>query len=377
MHTVPYIQANKVLYTLDCFHATFASDQDGEPFIIPLFVPTYTRYSEHSSTMPRNEVDTAIELATMDSPEFSSVLQALRDNPSSPPPSARDAADLSTLVYYAEARALLRREHLSLQAYCPIIAAFTLVILIGIVLPFPTSRAWHFPHLLDLAAVVPCLPLTWSGRVRLVTLSSHIAVAYLTWTKLPAPHRASKASLPTHEDFMLSLETTVKSPDDTRKGGDDEDSCMVCWGSEEPLAVLPCRHSTCKSCLSSMASRGQTACPLCRAPLFRLRSDTYWIRWQKARISLYASNLISLTITFAYHVRRGEYTVAGLNILTLLCTLLPSCVTGYCIWQRGEDWWRDEGTRPGASTWSSVKTMVALAAVVAAFNWYQHHFVFE
>lgn len=101
------------------------------------------------------------------------------------------------------------------------------------------------------------------------------ALGYTTWSLLPGSF--TSLDLPSHSAFMKGLGKQDKQAE-----------YMVCW-DKHTLAQLPCGHGLCERCLQLMGRHCQTACPMCRNPLFEVMD------WSV--LAAMKSAIISLTIT--------------------------------------------------------------------------------
>lgn len=222
----------------------------------------------------------------------------------------------------------MRRAPVSLLPHMAIITS----IIFGIDLAYSLIRRKLTWHRIAQNIVV------WSCSVGLLHLSQPrevwtfcLALGYTVWNLLPGSF--TSLNLPTHSTFMRTLEVQDKQAE-----------CMVCW-EELCLAALPCRHEACERCLQLMGDDCQTACPMCRKPLFGV------LDWQvlAAMKTSVVSMAITSTICFPealHEILRRHYLHGG---IWMACHFL----VGFMLWlivtrgiiPRKETWWR---LTPGA-----------------------------
>jgi hypothetical protein len=136
------------------------------------------------------------------------------------------------------------------------IAAITYTILGISVLLTLLGRAstWRRQITWDIVACSTCLALQYHlPQTREVWILC-LALGHATWNLLPGSF--TSLDMPTHSTFMRTV-----------KMQDEQADCIVCWDTDF-LAQLPCGHVICKPCLQLMGKHFQTACPMCRRPLF-------------------------------------------------------------------------------------------------------------
>jgi hypothetical protein len=222
--------------------------------------------------------------------------------------------------------------------------AFTAAVLCSLLLQYP--RPAFSNYIPDLTAILSCLLLHLRKPT---TLSLSLAIAYATWTFLPGSF--ASLNLPNYATFKRT--TTFIQPKD------DSDECKVCWDTAHALAQLPCRHHVCEGCLDLMNSHFQTACPICRAPLF-CSNDRACFVLTKAAVACGAVNTTLHLLVCVYEVRSGPN-------LSAMLSFGFSCMIGrylrmYWVLIRnfGEDWWRGSPATVGSSTWSVQAAGLAL-----------------
>jgi RNA polymerase subunit RPABC4/transcription elongation factor Spt4 len=132
----------------------------------------------------------------------------------------------------------------------------TLVVLCGLPLQW-SHRTWS-EVLKDLLACVLCLCGHFTRMLPRLLFS--LAIAYVAWVS--TPESFSSLTLPRHSKFMRTLffppGEELEEPEESK----------VCWDDNNRLAHMPCGHRFCESCLQLMGEQFQTACPMCRVPLF-------------------------------------------------------------------------------------------------------------
>jgi hypothetical protein len=174
-----------------------------------------------------------------------------------------------------------------------------------------------------------------------------LALGYTTWNLLPGSF--ASLDLPSHSSFMQRL-----------KLQDKQAECLICWGLHT-LAKLPCGHGVCKPCLHSMGKHCQTACPMCRTPLFGVMD------WPALAAMKTAISSLTVVIPLCLRValdegKRNHYRNFAIWMGCFYFTgfMLCGAVTRMVI-PRGDNWWRlsfgqwrlgHVGVIFGSSVWS-------------------------
>lgn len=171
-----------------------------------------------------------------------------------------------------------------------------------------------------------------------------LALGHCVWNLLPGSF-GSSFDLPSHATFLRNLHIR------DQPGGE----CMICWDDTSLLANLPCNHQSCKDCLQHMGSYGQTACPLCRRPLFAALDWPILAAMKTIVASMAIQNALAL-LNAQYELRQGDVRQALIWTVAL-------AVAGSIFWYvvvglvlpNEEDWWR---LAPGglslATTWGAL-----------------------
>lgn len=189
---------------------------------------------------------------------------------------------------------------------------------------------WHYKpwssRLGDILSYISCLTLHNTTHP---WLSLTLAISYTIWQALPGSF--ASLNLPSHEKFMRSL-----SP---HENAEKEQDCMICWDDEKPLAILPCKHMACVSCLRLMGENLQTACPLCRTPLFS-QYDMVMLAFSKATVCVTTLNILANVVLLAHFLQHGEWFQASLVLCFLgfvgwMGVKLPAAARAW-----GINWWR-------------------------------------
>jgi hypothetical protein len=178
-----------------------------------------------------------------------------------------------------------------------------------------------------------------------------LALGYTIWNLLPGSF--ALFDLPSHSAFMRNLRVR-----------DQSGKCIVCWDTRL-LAVLPCKHEGCKDCLQLMGEYGQTACPLCRTPLFGARDWPVLAAMKTVIASMGVQTALCL-LNAQYEIRRGILLNAVVWMVAF-CFAVPVfwCVLVYIIIPNSEDWWCKSSGRFGlATTWASVGSTVGVVVMV-------------
>lgn len=194
-------------------------------------------------------------------------------------------------------------------------------------------------YLLHLLTKPPTLPLT-------------LALAYAAWTFLPGSF--ASLNLPSYATFKRT--TTFITP---KEDASESDECRVCWDTAHALAQLPCGHRVCEGCLDLMNEHCQTACPICRLPLFA-SSDAACFVLTKASVAVGVVNTTLHVLVCVHEVRSGHNLGAMLSFGF-------SCMIGRYLWlcgilirEFGENWWRGSPATVGSSTRSVKAACLAL-----------------
>jgi hypothetical protein len=178
-----------------------------------------------------------------------------------------------------------------------------------------------------------------------------LALGYTIWNLLPGSF--ALFDLPSHSAFMRSLRVRAQPS-----------KCIVCWDTRV-LAVLPCKHESCKDCLQLMGEYGQTACPLCRTPLFGARDWPVLAAMKTVVASMGVQTALCL-LNAQYEIRRGSISNTVVWMVAS-CFTVPVfwCVLVYIILPNSEDWWCKSSGRFGlATTWASVVSTVGVIVMV-------------
>ena len=176
-----------------------------------------------------------------------------------------------------------------------------------------------------------------------------LAMGYTLWNLLPGSF--ALFDLPSHSTFMRNLRVQ-----------DQPGRCIVCWDTRI-LAALPCKHESCNDCLQLMGEYGQTACPLCRTPLFGARDWPVLAAMKTVVASMGVQTALCL-LNAQYEIRRGGLLNTVVWVVAS-CFTVPVfwCVLMYIVIPNSDDWWckssgRFSSTTTGASVVSSVGVIV-------------------
>lgn len=212
--------------------------------------------------------------------------------------------------------------------------------------------AWS-GYVRDLVAVLSCL---FPHIRKSAAVSLGLSIAYVAWTLLPGSF--ASLNLPGYAAFMRS--TTLDQP----KDDDESDECKVCWDTAHALAQLPCGHHCCQGCLQLMNEHFQTACPVCRRPLFSSYDRAIFIV-TKASVASGAVNTALHFLTCVHEVRSAKYYSA-------LFSLGFSCMIGRYLWnywilvrEFGENWWHGAPATVGLTATSLRAACFALVTGLA------------
>lgn len=202
----------------------------------------------------------------------------------------------------------------------------TLHVLCGLPLQWPYKRWPAIPR--DLLASLLCIyghSLTGTPP----RLPFSLAVAYVVWVSTPGSFRS--LTLPRHSEFMCNL---------TLPPNEEPEECKVCW-DDVRLARMPCGHRFCKRCLQLMGEQFQTACPMCRVPLFS-RHDRAMFIVSKSAVAISALNLaIYAPLKVLREVQAGKYALVVISLCSTLPMIFHLLFTTYQCRKKGENWWRD------------------------------------
>ena len=244
-----------------------------------------------------------------------------------------------------------RRHQHVLEVLSPHIPTITLGILALTLLQWH-KKSWIY-RISDVLAYVSCLALY---NLSHPLLSLCLAVFYTTWASLPGSF--ASLTLPSHAKF-LSTTTFVSPPHPS------EERCMVCWEEETPLASLPCKHYTCKSCLLAMGQALQTACPMCKYPLYSIHDKTL-LFINKATLSIQSITVMLHFLIFWDGIQHLRYwnIVVETSLMGFLGWLLFKVYLPL-IEQGGKDWWRlSAGYKGGVGRGIGVITTSLVCGVV-------------
>lgn len=152
-----------------------------------------------------------------------------------------------------------------------------------------------------------------------------LALGYIVWNALPG---SFDYDLPSHAAFMRSLHVQNQLGD-----------CIICWDARI-LADLPCKHRSCKDCLQLMGEYGQTACPLCRKPLFGALDWPVLVIMKTLVASMAIHNALCL-LNAQYELRQGfiGYTLVWMAALSITAGSLWYVVVAV-VMPNEENWWR-------------------------------------
>lgn len=147
------------------------------------------------------------------------------------------------------------------------------------------------------------------------------------------PGSFASLNLPSHAKFLST--TTFTSPPHA-----EQEKCIICWEEETPLASLPCKHTTCKSCLLAMDQALQTACPLCKHPLFSIH-DKLLLFINKATLGIQSITIMLHFLIFWDEIQHLRYwnVIVETSLMGFLSWLVGNVYLPL-IEQGGQDWWR-------------------------------------
>jgi hypothetical protein len=163
--------------------------------------------------------------------------------------------------------------------------------------------------------------------------------AYFVWTRLPGSP-FNDLHLPS---FSAFLEATSEQREDgigaAKAALEDAPACLVCWSSDKRPVQLPCNHSMCRECLSTMKGRRQTCCPLCRRPLFH-NNDGLRCAVHKAVVAALAARLTASGICFFLQLWQGQYWEVAQSTVTYLPQFYCFRVLLIVLQTQGVEWWQ-------------------------------------
>jgi hypothetical protein len=220
----------------------------------------------------------------------------------------------------------IRHQHV-LETLTPHIPAITLGILALTLLQWHCN-SWIY-QISDIVAYLGCLILHITSHP---LLSLCLATLHTTWSILPGSF--ASLHLPSHTKFMA--ETKYTSP----PHASEDERCIICWDEETPLAHLPCNHTVCASCLTAMGSAYQTACPLCKHPLFT-KHDHILLFINKASLSIQSLTTLLHCLVLWDEIQHLRYwnTIIGCLFLGFMGWITVKAYIPI-IKQGGENWWR-------------------------------------
>lgn len=210
----------------------------------------------------------------------------------------------------------------------------------------------------DFIASLTCLFL---HRYSYATASLSLAVAYVVWTLL-LPGSFASLHLPSYATFMRTTTLIqIQSKEDEDESSQQE--CKVCWDTAHALAQLPCGHHCCQGCLNLMNEHLQTACPVCRRPLFSAYDRSIFVT-TKAGVACAAVNCF-------LHFLMGVHELRGAQYYSAVLSFGFACAIGRYLWfvgvlvrEFGENWWRGAPATVGLTAMSLRAAGIALATGV-------------
>lgn len=171
--------------------------------------------------------------------------------------------------------------------------------------------------------------------------------SFFVWTRLPGSP-LNDFRLPSFGTFLerASKQQRVHSAGDrsTAKSTDAsedelEQSCLVCWSSDEIPATLPCNHLVCRECLTTMKDRRQTCCPLCRRLLFH-NNDGMRCAIHKAVVAAFAARLTVSAILYLLQLLDEHYWNVGKSALAYFPQLYCFRHLYRVTFMQGVEWWQ-------------------------------------
>lgn len=192
------------------------------------------------------------------------------------------------------------------------------------------------------------------------TLSMGLAMGYLAWISLPN-NPDGMEDLPNHADFIRSLQ--ILSPAQQ----DPPEECIICWDSSHPIALLPCNHRGCTRCLRAMGP-SQTACPVCRKPLFSNADD-----WIMLMLSKTSSSVAAVNVTLSvFEVLQRVYTLQYGKACMSIAALGWYCWLGQNVFyavSSDSNWWRLPPRRQDLSNFLGGFAFSVFALWTFLWNW--------
>jgi hypothetical protein len=206
---------------------------------------------------------------------------------------------------------------------------------------------WHRQIPSDILAYAICLLLQHHLPQHRRIWAFCLALGYTTWNLLPGSF--ASLDLLSHSSFMQRL--TLQ---------DEKAECMVCW-DEHALAEMPCGHAVCEACLQLMGVHCQTACPMCRRPLFGVM-DWPVLAAMKSAITSFTVGIPLCLRCALDEAKQSQYRnfVVWMGCFYFTGFMLWWAVTRMVI-PRGSEWWRlsfgqwglgHVGVIFGSSVWS-------------------------
>ena len=211
-------------------------------------------------------------------------------------------------------------------------------------LPLRWSRSASEALVRDLIACLSCLVL---HIYELPSLSLSFAIAYSVWMLLPGS--LDSLNLPKYAQFMQSV-TIAQHADE---------ECKVCWDTAHPLARLSCGHLCCIGCLKLMYKHFQTACPMCRIPLFST-NDRIILVVAKASVACASVNMV-LHVLMCIHELQTAHYFGALFSLSFSCGLgWYISATYVLVGEFGDNWWRGTAGTVGPDPMTLQSACIAL-----------------
>ena len=201
----------------------------------------------------------------------------------------------------------------------------------------------------DSMAGLSCMAL---HRHNYATASLSIALAYAVWILLPGSF--SSLDLPSYTTFMRTT-TLIQPKEEEEEEEEDESSsqeeCKVCWDTAHALAQLPCGHHVCQGCLQLMNEHLQTACPVCRRPLFGAHDAGVFVT-AKASVACAAVNALLHFLVGLHELRGAQYYGAVLSFGFSCAIARYLWFVGVLVREFGGDWWRGAPATVGLTAMS-------------------------
>lgn len=205
----------------------------------------------------------------------------------------------------------------------PVIHALTFAVLCVLFI-FWRSRSWQ-QRIGDINVWAACWNLYHLQKPLPALI---LALGYTVYTCIPGSFAA--LTLPSHATFMRGLQTAPEG---------DEDECKICWEDNKQLADLSCGHRFCTGCLDAMGKAYQTACPMCRTPLFSCNDRLIYI-FTKGCVTITAVNFVVYLLKGIDEVQRYGWYVGWLALVSACFFGFFIPVYGRFFWEHGDDWWR-------------------------------------